>query len=146
MGLFDKVLGGGSTNKLSEQEGLAGIALAAIASDGMITQEEAAGLGTTLSRMKLYAGMSDRDVNKVFEKLIKLARSEGVDTLLRLSSDAVRPELKQTAFAVAADLLMADGDVAAEEKRFLEKIQRSLGVEDDAALKIVEVMSIKNRG
>ncbi|HET6405167.1 MAG TPA: tellurite resistance TerB family protein [Candidatus Thermoplasmatota archaeon] len=145
MGLFDKVLGG-STDKLSEAEGMAGIALAAIASDGMITEEEAAGLGTTLSRMKLYSGMSNRDINKVFEKLIKLARSEGVDKLLDLSSVAIRAELKQTAFAVAADLLMADGHVAPEEKKFLEKIQRSLAVDDEVALKIVEVVAIKNRG
>ena len=145
MGLFDKVLGS-STDKLTEAEGVAGIALAAIASDGMITEEEAAGLGTTLSRMKLYAGMSNRDVNKIFEKLIKVARAEGVDKLLELSSGAVRAELKQTAFAVAADLLMADGHVAPEEKRFLEKIQRSLGVGDDVALKIVEVIAIKNKG
>lgn len=145
MGLFDKVLGS-STDKLTEAEGMAGIALAAIASDGMITEEEAAGLGTTLSRMKLYGGMSNRDINKVFEKLIKVARSEGVDKLLELSSGAVRAELKQTAFAVAADLLMSDGHVAPEEKKFLEKIQLSLGVNNETALKIVEVMAIKNRG
>ena len=146
MGLFDKVLSGGATDKLTEAEGMAGIALAAIASDGMITEEEAAGLGTSLSRMKVYAGMSNRDVNKVFEKLIKVARNEGVDKLLELSAASVRPELKQTAFALAADLLMADGNVANEEKRFLEKIQKNLGVNDDVALKIVEVIAIKNRG
>lgn len=146
MGLFDKVLGSGATDKLTEAEGMAGIALAAIASDGMITEEEAAGLGTSLSRMKLYGGMSNRDINKTFEKLIKVARADGVDKLLAMSSAAVRPELKPTAFAVAADLLMADGHVAPEEKVFLEKIQHQLGVSDDVALKIVEVIAIKNRG
>lgn len=145
MGLFDKVLGS-STDKLTEAEGMAGIALAAIASDGMITEEEAAGLGTSLSRMKLYAGMSNRDINKLFERLIKVARAEGVDKLLEMSSAAVRTELKQTAFALAADLLMADGHVAPEEKKFLEKIQKNLGVNDDIALKIVDVIAIKNRG
>ena len=145
MGLFDKVLGG-STDKLTEAEGMAGIALTAIASDGMITEEEAAGLGTSLARMKLYSGMSNRDVNKVFEKLIKVARAEGVDKLLELSSTAVRAELKPTAFALAADLLMADGHVAPEEKRFLEKIQKTLLVNDGEAVKIVEVIAIKNRG
>ncbi|HUR69563.1 MAG TPA: tellurite resistance TerB family protein [Candidatus Thermoplasmatota archaeon] len=146
MGLFDKVLGSTATDKLTEAEGMAGIALAAIASDGMITEEEAAGLGTSLARMKLYQGMSNRDVNKVFEKLIKVARTEGVDKLLDLSSNAIRPELKQTAFALAADPLMADGNVAPEEKRFLEKIQKTLLVNDGDAVKIVEVIAIKNRG
>ena len=145
MGLFDKVLGS-TTDKLTEAEGMAGIALAAIASDGMITEEEAAGLGTSLSRMKLYQGMGNRDVNKIFEKLIKVARNDGVDKLIEMSSTTIRPELKQTAFALAADLLMADGNVAPEEKKFLEKIQKNLDVHDDVAVKIVEVIAIKNRG
>ena len=145
MGLFDKVLGGGN-DKLNEAEGFAGIALCAIASDGMITEEEAAGLGTTLSRMKLFRGMSNRDVNKIFEKLLKMAKSQGVETLMIQSAEAVKPELRPTAFTVAADLLFADGDVSPEERRYLEKIQKNLGVNDDLALKVVEVIALKNKG
>lgn len=145
MGLFDKVIGG-STDKLSEAEGMAGIALCAIAADGVVTEEEAAGLGTTLSRMSLYGGMSNRDINKIFEKLIKVIRSQGVEQLMTLAAQAVTPALRPTAFAIASDLLMADGSVASEEKRFLEKIQKSLDVSDDLAVKIVEVIQIKNKG
>ena len=146
MGLFDKVLGGSTTDKLTEAEGMAGIALCAVAADGVITEEEAAGLGTSLSRMNLYGGMSNRDVNRIFEKLIKVVRQNGVEQLMTLSSQAITPNLKPTAFTIATDLLMADGNVAPEEKRFLEKIQKSLDVNDDLAVKIVEVIAIKNRG
>ena len=145
MGLFDKVLGG-SNDKLNEAEGMAGIALCAIAADGMVTEEEAAGLGTTLSRMKLYQGMSSRDINKMFEKVLKIARSQGVDVLMNQSAEAIKPNLHPTAFAIATDLMFADGDVAPEERRYLEKIQKNLGVNDDLALKIVEVMQVKNMG
>lgn len=146
MGLFDKVLGGGSTDKLTEAEGMAGIALCAIAADGMVTEEEAAGLGTSLSRMKLYRGMSPRDINKMFEKLLKMARSQGVEVLMNQSAEAIKPALRPTAFALAVDLLFADGDVATEEKRYLEKIQKNLNVDDALAVKIVEVIAIKNQG
>ncbi|MFA5861446.1 MAG: tellurite resistance TerB family protein [Candidatus Thermoplasmatota archaeon] len=146
MGLFDKVLGTSSTEKLTEPEGMAGIVLCAVAADGVITEEESAGLGTTLSRMSIYSSMSNRDMNKIFEKLIKIVRTQGVEQLMTLSAAAISPKLKQTAFAVATDLLFADGVVAPEEKRFLEKIQKSLDVSDDLAVKIVEVISIKNRG
>jgi hypothetical protein len=47
---------------------------------------------------------------------------------------------------MAADLIMADGEVAAQEKTFLERIQKSLGVDDALAVKIVEVIAIRNRG
>ena len=146
MGLFDKVLGTSTIDKLSEAEGMAGVALCAIAADGQITEEEAAGLGTTLSRMQLYRGMSNRQVNDIFGKLVKVVRQSGVESLLGMSAQALRAELKPTAFAIAADLIMADGHVDGKEKQFLERIQKSLDVNDDLALRVVEVIAIKNRG
>ena len=145
MGLFDKVLGT-SSDKLNEAEGFAGVAFCAVAADGVLEQEEQMALVTTLSRMKLYSGMNSRQVGNVFEKLVKIARSEGVDVLLQRAAEATPANLKPTAFAVAADLVMADGHIAGEERKFLEKIQKNLGVDDATALKIVEVIEIKNRG
>lgn len=145
MGLFDKVLGG-SSDKMTEQEAVAGIALAAIASDGTITEEEVNGLATALSRMKLY-DHDARKVQKALERSVKFMRqSKDPEQLLQIASDAVSPQLKPTAFTIAADLLMADGEVSGSEKEFLERIQKSLQVQDDLALKVVEVMSIKNKG
>ncbi len=145
MGLFDKVLGGGS-DKLNEAEGFAGIALCAIAADGMITDEEAAGLSTTLARMKIFQAMSPKQQQQAFEKCLRLAKSKGVPELMSQAAQAVPGDLRSTAFTIAADLLMADGHVDPAEKQFLEKIQKSLGVADDLAVKIVEVISIKNKG
>ena len=54
--------------------------------------------------------------------------------------------MRDTAFAVAADLVLADGVVAETEKKFLEDLQKAMGVADDVALKVTEVLVIKNRG
>lgn len=145
MGLFDKVLGG-SSDKMTEAEGVAGIALAAIASDGMITEEEVSGLATSLSRMRLFEN-DPRKVQRALERSVKFMRqTKQPEQLLQIACDAVSEQLKPTAFCIAADLLMSDGDVAGEEKAFLERIQKSLMVPDDLAMKIVDVMAIKNRG
>jgi tellurite resistance protein len=146
MGLFDKVLGNQDAAKLTEAEGMAGVALCAVAADGAITEEEAADLGTSLSRMSLFSGMGSHEVNKIFDKLIQVVHRHGVDALLQMSSVAVTPSLKPTAFAIATDLLMADGSISPEEKAFLERIQVALTVPEDLAVKIVEVIAIKNRG
>lgn len=145
MGIFDKVLGTGN-DKLTETDGFTGVILAAVAADGVITPEEQVGLYTSISRMKLYQGMSDRQFSKSVEKLVGIVKSEGVDGLVAKSAAAVPGDLRATAFAVATDLLFADGNVAPEERRFLEKIQKALGVADDLAMKIVEVIQVKNRG
>lgn len=144
MGIFDKVLNKGPDN-LTPAEGFTGIALAAVAADGVITQDEIHGLATSLTRTRLFKDASPRQVQGSFEKVAKVARDEGVEALLKRSSEAIPRELRPTAFAIAADLVFADGDVSASERKYLEHIQQSLGVPDAEALKIVEVMGVKNK-
>lgn len=47
---------------------------------------------------------------------------------------------------MATDLVLADGEVDPKEKQFLEEFQKMLGIDDALALKIAEIMVIKNRG
>jgi tellurite resistance protein len=54
--------------------------------------------------------------------------------------------MRETAFAVATDLALADGEIASREKDVLTKIQQSLGIPEDKAVNIIEVMLIKNKG
>lgn len=145
MGLFDKVLGN-NNDKLNEAEGFTGIVFCAIASDGTIAQEEMNGLATTLSRMKLYNGLSNRDVTKMFDKIQRQFKDKGFEATMQLAANAVNPDLRATAFAVATDLLLSDGHVSQQEQKFLETIQNHLDIPDDLAMKIVEVIEIKNRG
>jgi tellurite resistance protein len=147
VGLFDKVLGeAAAADRLTVAEGMAGVALCACAADGVVSEEEASELASDLGRMSLYADATEREVDRIFEKLLAIVRQRGVDELLARSAAAVSAELRPTAFAIATDLLMADGTVRAEERAFLERIQKTLQVGDDLALKIVEVIAIKNRG
>lgn len=145
MGLFDKVLGT-KTGELTAAEGFTGVVLCAVAADGVVTQEEMQGLAASLSRMRLFRDMNPRQVQNAFEKVVRIAREKGPEELLRQSARAVPRELRPTAFAVAADLLFADQDVSESERAFLERIQKALEVPDSEAVKIVEVVAIKNKG
>jgi hypothetical protein len=66
--------------------------------------------------------------------------------LVTSSKEVLPTELRETAFAVAADLTLADGVLAKGEKDILSKIQESLIISEDTAVNIIEVMLIKNRG
>lgn len=144
MGLFDKVLGKGN-DALTAAEGFTGIAVCAVAADGVITQDEVQGLAVALTRTRSFKDSSPRQVQASFEKVTRIAKDKGVGELLRMSSEAIPKELRPTAFAIATDLVFADGDVSGSERKYLEEIQRTLGVADADALKIVEVMAIKNK-
>lgn len=147
MGLFDRVKGIKDVEtKLTKEESFAAVTVAAVAADGVITEEEANGLVVALIRMKLYAGYNANQMGNMLNKLINIVRKQGVEALITLSKDPLPAELRETAFAVAADLALADGEIAEQEKAILTKIQTSLGITEDRAVNIIEVMLVKNKG
>ena len=73
-------------------------------------------------------------------------RSRGyAGPVMDAAKSALGKEQIDTAFFIAADLVLADGTVEPEEKKFLEDLQQTLGVSEETATKIVEVVVIKNR-
>lgn len=146
MGLFDKVLGNRAEVSLSTQEAFAGVMLAIIAADGHISDEEAQGFNATVGRMKLFRVQSAAEHSAMIDKLFGILKRIGSEQLLRKSAEALRSDLKETAFAVVADLVFADGSVEDEERRSLEALQMQLAIPESLALEIVRVVEIKNRG
>lgn len=133
-------------DKLNAAESFAAIALAAVASDGFLSDEEAQSIPFILSRMKLFQTYSDDMMRKLFDKLLGKLKREGVSALFYAAKDSLPESLRQTAFAVATDLVLADGVVTDEEKAFLDELYRALDVSEELANKIIDVMLIKNHG
>ncbi len=147
MGIFDKVFGGVDGGEpFGPQEGFAGVLLGASACDGHIADEELQGLFTQLARMKMYQRYSDKHWNQLMNRLMGVLKRRGVDELLEMSTGVVPDELKETVFANACDIVLADGVVEDDEKEFMNKLHTSLGISDNKAQTIAQVMVIKNRG
>ncbi|MBC7966318.1 MAG: hypothetical protein H7Z17_10390 [Fuerstia sp.] len=54
--------------------------------------------------------------------------------------------LRETAFANAVDIVLADGVVEQDEKDFMELVRTKLRIPKEQALEIVSVMVAKNKG
>ncbi|MHA1910369.1 MAG: tellurite resistance TerB family protein [Candidatus Kariarchaeaceae archaeon] len=74
-----------------------------------------------------------------------MLQNDGVGTIIHTAARVLTSELKETVFALAIDIVLADGIVDAKEKAFLDKLQAAIGINEALATKIVEVMIIKNR-
>ncbi|MDW5563759.1 MAG: tellurite resistance TerB family protein [Methanomassiliicoccus sp.] len=148
MGLFDKVKGvkDAENVKLTKEESFASISLAAIAADGVITEEEVNGMIVSLVRMKMFAGYTSNQMGTMLNKLVGIIRKQGLDALLGMAKEGLASDMRETAFAVATDLTLADGEIAGKEKDILTKIQLGLEIPEDKAVNIIEVMLIKNKG
>ncbi len=148
MGLFDKVFAADNKtdDTFSPAEAFAAITLAAIASDGYLSDEEAQGISFTLSRMKLFRSYSDDVMRRMFDKLLNFLKRQGFNALFDAAKTSLPYDLRPTAFAVATDLILADGVVTQEEQDFLNKLVVDLEISQETALQIVEVILIKNKG
>ena len=149
MSVFDDVLG--DSNSFSEkafgpQEGVAGVLLGASACDGHIADEEVQSLMTILGRMNLYSRLSGQNFGNMMDRLMGTLKKGGPERLLEKALPAVPPELRETVFVNACDIVLADGVVDDDEKEFIDKLMSQLEIDDDRAKTIVKVMVYKNKG
>lgn len=146
MGLFDKFIGGGSSATFTPPEAFAAVMLAVVAADGHVSDEETSDFVARVNRMKLFRSIQGSAFNDMIDKLFRVLRKDGPNELATRGAAALPATLKPTAFAVATDMIFSDGSVEEEEQRLVEKLQRDLGVPDELASKIVEVLALKNQG
>jgi hypothetical protein len=147
MGLFDSLLGGQTAQQgFTKQEAFLAIMLISVAADGNVSNDEIAEIAVRSKRMQSLKQMSNDQLGSTIRKLVDQAKSQGIPAILKKTVEALPAELRPTAFAVAADLMLGDGSVQGNEMKALELLQQSLEVPNDLALKIVEVFQIKSRG
>ncbi|MEO1432835.1 MAG: tellurite resistance TerB family protein [Cyanobacteria bacterium J06632_19] len=147
MSLFDRASGSQSRiqNALSPAEALTCIVLIAVAPDGNLSSKQAHDIHESLSNLKLFNSYSTDDMQSMFDVLSSIIRHEGVNNLFDSGKDSLSEELRETAFAVATDLVLADG-ILFEEQDFLVDLYQALRIRGEIGQKIIEVMFIKNRG
>jgi hypothetical protein len=150
MGLFDQMFDApeppAGNGDLSPAEAFASIALVAIAADGYLADQEGEDMSLMLSRMKLFSDHRGEALNRMLDTLLARLKQEGPGQLVATAKVCLPPELRETAFAIATDLVLSDRTVTQQEQAFLDDLYRILELPEQLALQIVHVLTIKNRG
>ncbi len=121
------------------------MSLVAIAADGVITEEEARGMFVQFYRMKTFSGFSDNQMSSMLTSSSTSSRSRP-GGLGQPGQGVPAGEHEGHRLRRGHRPALADGEIAEEEKKLLTKVQQSLGLPEDEAVKIIEVMMIKNKG
>lgn len=127
-------------------EALASIALVAIAADGYLADQEGQDMTMLLSRMALFSSYSSEAIHRLFDTLLVRLKTEGPGAMVDRAKAVLPQDLRETAFAIATDLVLSDRTVTPQEQAFLEDLYRILDIPSAMAQQIVQVMTIKNRG
>lgn len=123
-------------------DALAAILAASVSVDGTLNVDETARMEGLLSTSRLFRAVSGTANAGSVERAITLLNERGTATVLTACAEALP---HATAFAITVDLVFSDGRVEAREKAYVDALQRALGLDDTTALRIVEVLLIKNR-
>lgn len=133
-------------DRLNAAEGFAAVLLGAVAADGSVSQSEAIALAQALSSTSMFLGMPESQMRGVLTRVKELYKRRGLEALLAAGAEALPADLRDTAYANCVNLVMADDEVAPAELAYLKRAQAALRVSDATALKVLEVVTILNRG
>jgi hypothetical protein len=146
MSLFHKTEENAGPVTLTDKESAVALLFLAVTCDGSIAPEEEEIVITASNRMKLLRDLGIPEFNAVVQKVRDAIDAEGREAVFNAGVKGLPVELGETVYALAGDIVFAEGIAKPGETDFLRQIQEALSVPDDLATKILEVMQIKNRG
>ena len=102
----------------------------ASAADREMTDTELRRIGQIVERLPVFDGFDTGSLAARAAECAELLNAEdGLETVLDAVRDALPEKLRETAYAVACEIVVADGRIAQEELRLLEMLAQSLPVD-----------------
>ena len=131
--------------KFNPQKAVMTIVVAAIKADGDVSDEEIRRLRSMCARSPIFASNSKEEDDEV------ISFADTITTQLKAAAiekaaATLKPELRETAFAFACEMVLSDGIVGDAEDTFISKLAQSLGISEDIGRAVVTATVIRMRG
>lgn len=143
MSLFEAKNNNDQNSITSEIEAWVGILYSCLSADNQITDSETATLSRILHSKQKFIGI---DVASLYAKSYHLRTEMGQLNYISACCKLIEEADKETVFALALEVLLADGTLDKEEKNVIEVLSNHLKIEAGMTSKIIEVIFLKNKG
>lgn len=127
----------------SEMEAWVGILFCCICADNQIKETETTTLSKLLHAKEKFIGI---DIAPLYTKSLHLRTQLGHLKYIAACCELIKEEDKETVFALALEVLLADGILETEEKNVIEVLSNQLKIDSKMTRKIIEVIFLKNKG
>ena len=74
----------------------------------------------------------------------RLLEQQEASAVMEAAARAIPARLRPSAFAIVADLLLADGKIDARERKFLQRLAVNFNIRARVANQVIEAMLVKN--
>jgi tellurite resistance protein len=100
------------------------------AADSELPEAELRIIGDIVDDLPVFRDFDRAELPRVLNDCTELiSRDDGLEEILTTIKAALPPKLRETAYAIACDLVAADGEASQEELRILELIRHRLNLE-----------------
>jgi tellurite resistance protein len=146
MSLFHSTTENAGPVTLNDKESVVALLFLVVTADGSIAPQEEELVIAASNRMKLLRDLAIPEFNAVVQKIRDAIDAKGRAEVFAAAIKGLPPDLSETVYALATDIVSVDGCVDPQEVACLRQLQEATAISDDLATKIMEVMRIKNRG
>jgi len=130
----------------SLQEALIYLMVVISAADREMTDAELGSIGSVIRSLPVFEDFDENRIIEVARQCQKLLQERnGPESVLDLVRDAVPPAMRDTAYALAAEVVAADRQVEPEEKRMLQIVRSRLQLEPLVAAALERAAKARHR-
>lgn len=144
MGLFDGLMTKAQPT-FTTQKSIMTIVIAAITADGNVSAEEVGRLRSMCAGSPIFASNSKEEDDAVIDFAVNVSNQLGAEAVKK-AAESLKPELRETAFAFATEMVLADSMVGEKEEAFISQLAALLGVSEEVGRAVILTTMIRRRG
>ncbi len=136
---------GARVTRLELDEALIALFIGAMNANDHVSREELARAHHLIWSTKQFRRKSGETVGRLIDRLKGLLEEQDAAAVMEAAARRIPARLRPSAFAVVADLLLADGKIDARERKFLQRLAVGFNLQARVASGVMEAMLLKNR-
>ena len=129
---------------LELDEALMALFIGAMDANGHVAREELARAHHLIWSTRRFRRKSGETVGRLIDRMKRFLEQHDRAAVMERAAKTLPARLRPSAYAIIADLLLADGKIDAQERRFLQRLAASVGIDARRAADVIEVMLMKN--
>ena len=137
--------GASRVKKLELDEAVIALIIGAMNANDHVAREELARAHHLIWFTRRFRRKSGETVGRLIERMKRLVEDHEPAAVMEAAARGIPARLRPPAFAVVADLLLADGKIDARERTFLRRLAADFNIGARVANQVIEAMLLKNQ-
>ena len=135
----------GRLKRLEPDEALIALFIGAMNTNDHVAREELARAHHLIWSTRRFQRKSGEAVGRLIDRMRRLLEEQEPAAVMEAAASGIPAKLRPSAFALVADLLLADGRIDAKERKFLRRLAADLNIGARVVNQVIEAMLVKNR-